>query len=93
MPPWRLESTNILGSFPDCSFSAQVLQVPRTRAVTASGQSLVASLTVPFSTQAYIAGGKLLGAENVLGGVQTCDEGCRGDVGTHDLTSTDLDST
>jgi hypothetical protein len=29
-----------------------------------------------FSTQAYIAGGKLLGAENVLGGVQTCDEGC-----------------
>ena len=48
MPPWRLESTNILGSFPDCSFSAQVLQVPRTRAVPASGQSLVASLTVPF---------------------------------------------
>ena len=34
--------------FPDCSYPSQVLQAPRTRAVPASGQSLVASLTVPF---------------------------------------------
>ena len=34
--------------FPDCSYPSQVLQVPRTRAVPASGQSLVALLTVPF---------------------------------------------
>ena len=43
---WNQPTTS--GRFPDCSYPSQVLQVPRTRAVPASGQSLVASLTVPF---------------------------------------------